>query len=214
MIPKESPIRQSVDFGVATVENRCGWSITQTYDTDAEFGIGIVDLSHRPKALLHGPSAEQLNLHPGRAQWNGHAWTGRLNHSTAQVFDILGDLESDCHPTAVDYFTDLTDGWALIGLIGPQAESVMRRLVDIDFERPTVKGPIFIATRAHGVNMRIVNPKGKLAGYLLACERSYGQSLYDYCLDVGRPREGWPIGVTTFEEWTAQLSPCSEPVTG
>jgi hypothetical protein len=81
----------------------------------------------------------------------------------------------------------------------------MARLVSVDLERPEISGPVILATRCHGMNIQVLNPKGRSPGYLLACERSYGQRFYDVCLHVGYKLGLITVGVNQLKEWLTEI---------
>lgn len=152
-----------------------GWNLAQVYPHEDPSGTSLIDLSARPKALVVGPAAEALApLDPGRAAWDGQWIVCCRKPGERIVFDLAGPLE----PSWPDkHYTDLTDGWVLLALVGPEARSIMQRMIPVDFEKPEINGPVFGVTRSHGLWVQYVNLKAALAGYLIATDRSQGQHL-------------------------------------
>ena len=91
--------------------------------------------------------------------------------------NLLGDLERVRFPVGS---VDMTDGWTLMAVFGPQASSLMNRLVAVDIDSPLTNGPLFLATKVHNARVHILNTRSAM-GYLIACDRSYGQDLYSSC---------------------------------
>jgi glycine cleavage system aminomethyltransferase T len=95
----------------------------------------------------------------------------------------------------------MTDGWVLLGLWGPKGLEVVQRLVTVDVERPEVTGPLFVATGSHGIRVQLINLRGSMPGFVIACERSHGQSLFDACVRAGRQFGLKITGQRAFDEW-------------
>ena len=141
---------------VETVEE-AGWTLVRRYAEDAAGApAGLIDLSHRPKALALGPAVDPADgLTPGRARWDGRAVVCCRKPGERFVYDLLGPLPAAWpHPAC----TDITDGRVLLGLIGENAVAVMRRMAAIDVERPADEAPWFAVTRSHGIWLQIIKP--------------------------------------------------------
>ncbi len=54
-------------------------------------------------------------------------------------------------------YTDMTEGWILLGLFGPRTPGVMARLVQLVVERPDIPDPISLVTEAQGLTLQILN---------------------------------------------------------
>jgi len=203
MIPRVSPIKIIQSGRKPITENQAGWLVIESFEPRVDYEVGLVDLSHRPKALVQGSSVQELGLAlPGQALWTGEAWVGRISREEAVILDLNGPMDQ-VWPR--QEHNDMTDGWALLGVFGRHAADVMARLVSVDVERPEINGPVILTTKCHGMNIQIVNPKGKPPGYLLACERSYGQSLYNLCLHVGHKLGLITVGVNQLKEWLMEI---------
>jgi hypothetical protein len=186
-------------------DNLEGWPVVQRFEPQPEVaGIGLVDLSHRPKALLQGTAAAEWGqLKPGQALWTGQAFVGCLTPGEAVLFDLSGPLS----PGWPDpHYTDMTEAWVLLGLWGAQALQVVQRLVAVDVERPDINGPIYLTAASHGSSIQILNPKGRQPGFLLACARSEGQLVYDQCLHAGKAWNIRPLGTKAFAGWLQQVT--------
>jgi glycine cleavage system aminomethyltransferase T len=204
MIPRISPITVNPYCRKPITTNEAGWLVVESFEPRVDYEAGLVDLSHRPKALVQGPSVQELGLAlPGQARWTGEAWIGRISREEAVIIDMNGPMDQ-VWPRSE--YHDMTDGWALLGVFGRRAAGVMARLVLVDVERPEINGPVILATRCHGMNIQIVNPKGKSPSYLLVCERSYGQSLYNAFLHVGGHLGLIPVGVKDFGYWLVTVA--------
>jgi len=193
--------------GTAVKEDLSGWPVTIRFEPpERDFPVGLVDLSHRPKAVIQGPAVRDLGDGvPGRAIWKSGATIGFLKSDEAALFDITGPMT----PAWPDpCYTDMTEGWILLGLFGSRAPEVMARLAPLDVERPDIPDPIYLVTEAHGLVLQILNLRKSQPGFLLACRRSHGQNLYDSCLRAGRSFGLTPVGTEAFTGWfTSLVSP-------
>jgi hypothetical protein len=179
--------------------------ITRFQPAEEGFQAGVADLSHRPKAIVQGPGVKRLgDLNPGKVLWTGQAFVGCLKPDEAVVYDINGPLDT-IWPD--EYYTDLTEGWVLLALWGPHSLAVMQRVVAVDVECPQTRDPFFLVTRRHGLALQILNLKGTLPGFLLACDRSHGQNLFDACLHNGEHLGLKPAGELAFRKWFESARP-------
>lgn len=186
--------------GTAVEEDLSGWPVTIRFEpSERNFPVGLVDLSHRPKAVIQGPAVRKLgDFAPGRAIRKSGACIGFLRPDEAALFDIAGPMTSEWPEPG---YTDMTEGWILLGLFGPRTPEVMARLVPVDVERPDVPDPIYLVTEARGLTLQILNPRKSRPGFLLACRRSHGQNLYDACIRAGRSFGLRPVGIEAFTGW-------------
>jgi hypothetical protein len=185
-----------------TVE-REGWTLAQTYPDEDPVGTFLVDLSHLPKALVVGAAADKLtHLEPGRAGWEGR----RLICCRKPGERIVLDLAGSSVPAWPDPgYTDLTDAWVLLAVIGPETGAIMQRLIAIDFDRPDLNGPVYLITRAHGLWVQVVNLKTAPPACLIACDRSLGQHLAGAVIHAGHHLDLRPSGLEAFDRWLGKM---------
>jgi len=176
-----------------------GWPVVERFDPpEGPCAVGLTDLSHRPKALAHGRAVAALGVSkPGQAVWNGQSLVGCLKTNLATVFDLAGPVEPDW---ASDGYTDMTDGWSLLGLWGPKSPDVVQRLVTIDVEPRSIEGPAFFATSSHGLRIQLANLRRPGPGFVLACARSHGQNVFEACLRAGKQFDLKITGTHAFYE--------------
>jgi len=94
---------------------------------------------------------------------------------------------------------DLTHGRALMRLTGHNASRVLEKICSIDLSTPMCpNGAVFRAAVANVVTDVVRDDLGGVPSYLLHCERSSGQFLFDALLDAGTEFgidiEGFPAG--------------------
>jgi len=177
-----------------------GWPVVENFEPPTDdCELGLTDLSHRPKAVLQGPAARDLGLtKPGQAIWDGQALVGYLKPGEAIFFDLTGPVE----PGWTDpHYTDVTEGWILLGIWGTKSAELIQRLVTVDIERPDIAGPLYFATGSHGIRVQLINLRAQQPGFLLACDRSQAQNLFDACVRAGRQFDLKITGVKAFSKW-------------
>jgi glycine cleavage system aminomethyltransferase T len=135
---------------------------------------------------------------PGQALWNGQALVGCLKPQEAVIFDLTGPVVPAWTDSA---YTDVTDGWVLLGLWGPKSAEVVQRLVSVDLEPRGTDGPVFFATGSHGIRVQLVNLRGAAPVFLISCVRSHGQNLFDACIRAGRQFDLKVTGMKAFYSW-------------
>jgi len=177
-----------------------GWPVVESFLPAADnCEVGLTDLSHRPKAVVQGGAVAGLGApKPGDAVWNGTRIVGRLKPRHAVVFDLGGPIQPNWENA---FYTDMTDAWVLLGLWGAGAVDVMQRLVTVDLKRSETGSPNFLATSSHGIRVQFVNLKTPSPGFLISCDRSHGQNLFDACLRTGSQFNLKITGVKAFDAW-------------
>lgn len=137
-------------------------------DVDAaavELGTGFGRVARRPDGVLVVGSG------PGEWLLLGPAGTGGRLAST-----VPADLPA----------VDLTHGRALVRLTGAGAAQVLSKVCAIDLrERVTPNGSAFRSAVARVVTDVVRDDLDGVRSYLLHCERSSGQYLFDTLLDAG-----------------------------
>lgn len=199
MTTRVSPVTVPEGYGPKIIEEQAGWQVLQSYEPADIADVWVCDLSHRPKAIALGPDIEKDGFPDvGKARWNKKAWYARLNSNEGYYYDLLGGLHNLKLPESS---IDMTDAWALLAIFGPQASSLMGRLVSVDVDSHIKKEPIFLITKSHNAAVQIVNMKSEIPGYLISCERSFGQALYDFCFHGSSTLKMRPAGERDFLKW-------------
>ena len=201
-----SPVRPVQPVVVA------GWEVT---GRPAAAGLTLTDLAPLAKAgvraSLDGAMARALGIPFGRAardsagalvvgsgpgEWLvlGPIGTGRA------LLGRLGEMTANADGQELVTILDLTHGRALLRLTGTQAAAVLAKLCGIDLaDASTPAGAAFRSSVAKLVTDVVrddqESPAGPAWSYLLHCERSYGQYLFDALLDAGAE---FGIGVDGF----------------
>jgi hypothetical protein len=185
--------------GSPVIREESGWPLVMEYEPKFFWRAGLVDLSHRPKALLCGQGLDAApDLLPGQARLHEGIFYCRKNSDEMAVFDLAGELN---HPWPNDFYTDMTHGWLLFALLGKNALPILERLVAVDLEKPAAYDAFYLCAKSHGLWLQIINPKFSEPGFFLACDRSHGQNLLDGLLRTGRHLGLRILGLKDYQEW-------------
>lgn len=199
MIKKTSALTYPEWAGKPIYQESEGWPVILEFSpSEFDTKTGLTDMSHRPKAMMHGiGDAGVPHVKPGQAIWNGQAYIAGIKTGEALIFDLTGPSKPQW-PSA-DH-TDLTDALVLLALWGDTAKDVMHRMVAVDIEQPGRPEPFFLTTRCHSIILHVLNCKTRIPVFLLSCIRSHGQNLLNTALESGRHLGLRPAGLTIFSQ--------------
>lgn len=182
-----------------------GWLVSQRASTAS---LRIVDCTAVAKVLVRAaPSAEAVSAFGvpfGRTQRRENGWlvTGSapgewiLFGPPNAAADIVRQAQQAL-PGAFVSVVDVTHDRALVRLAGPDAASLLAKVCAIDFSDATTANGSALRSVVAGVVTDIVrDDQSDVRSYLLHCDRSSGQFLYDALLDAGRE---FAIDVDGFE---------------
>lgn len=183
-----SPIAAAEPAGVAD-----GWLVSRRRSTA---GLRLQDCTALAKVLLHAAdpagAAAALGVPAGRAARNAAGtmiagsgpgeWTLIGRPGAARP---LSEWAAGLRITGLVTVVDLTHAWALLRLTGAAAPDALAKVCPVDLDdRVTPDGSAFrapVAKLAAGV---IRDDTDGTRSYLLHCERSFGQYLFDALLDA------------------------------
>jgi glycine cleavage system aminomethyltransferase T len=170
--------RSQRDLG-ATFEERGGWLVPVSIPGEEErAAVGIADVSHQTKLELR-PAGEAI-------EGDGITWYA-ISPRRALVL---------CRPQLGDSVRgrvgnrsslDVTGAYSMIAIVGPEADTVLRRLTHID-HFPS-GGEI-----AH-VQGHVLRREG---GYWVLCAQELGQYVWEVAVDRASALGGGAVGVDTL----------------
>jgi len=193
-MPESSPIARSPIRADERVAILSGWEMVLTPPRSA---LGLADLSPLAKVLVRarpaGHVAGRLGVPFGRAARDEHQvlvigsgpgeWLLLGGIGTAAEVAVGVDPSDDGLVSVLD----LTHGRALMRLSGAAAAKVLGKVCAIDLsERVSPNGVAFRSSVAELTTDVVRDDVGATLSYLLHCERSSGQYLFDALLDAGR----------------------------
>lgn len=201
---RHSPV--GVMGAVALKENRNGWEVVLQYHGEGA-GPLLIDLSHRPKwdiqdADLAGiqPLGVSIPATPGQCVFGRGLLVNRLNRTQASAWQFPGadaDIpeESSC--------TDITEGLALLALVGKDVLSIMEATSALDLAEPSRPVPFYLQGPVLHVPCQLVVLQKNTTEQviLLACSRGYGRSMAEALLEAGSPWGLTPGGENAFSRF-------------
>jgi len=201
-----------VSFEVQPVkkEKRGHWSVALKYPDEGE-GPHLIDLSHKPKWDVQSsaidtiqPFGVEIPKTPGRCTLAHGIMACRLNATQARVL-ILGQEEND--PPNTSEFTDITEGYLLLALAGPNLFSITEKLTSLDLQDPKKPPPyLFQGPFAHVPCQVVVIKRETDNGLLLlSCSRGYARDMADAVLAAGKEAGLRPAGETAINLRLAHL---------
>ena len=175
------PVARSPIAPTGPVTIHQGWELS-TRKSSAS--LRLADLSHLSKVGVKARAAP-FDVGYGRSTRAG-AWI--VAGSGPDEWTLIGpandtfDVQTDGFATVMD----LTHGRALMRITGPQSALVLGKMCPIDFsDSMCPNGAAFRASVANVVTDFIRDDVNGIRSYLLHCERSTGQFLFDALLDAG-----------------------------
>lgn len=210
------PIARSPITPAAPVTVEAGWAVTARRSKSE---LTITDCTPLAKVAVQaqpdGAMATALGVRHGRAARNndGQLVAGSgpgqwlVLAPVGAADDVLDRLQRDAAQATEELATviDLTHGTALIRITGEQTIDLLAKVCAVDLsDKVTPNGTAFRTSVARLVT-GIVRDDRTIAGrtvrsYLLHCERSSGQYLFDTLLDAGSEYgidiDGWKASGT------------------
>jgi len=193
-VAESSPVARSPISPAPPVTVEHGWEVS-THRTDAD--PRIMDCTPLAKILVlattDGEVARALGVPFGRAARDKHGtlvvgsgpgeWL--LLAPPGAGAEVAGRVEEMTDEGLVSVF-DVTHGRALMRLTGWRAAELLAKVCGIDFsEQVTPDSAAFRSSVAKLVTDVVRDDRDGERAYLLHCERSSGQYLFDALLDAG-----------------------------
>jgi heterotetrameric sarcosine oxidase gamma subunit len=188
------PVARSPIAPAPPVTVEAGWEVSAR-STTAD--LRIADRTPLAKVLVRAPEdgavARALGAGFGRAVHDDHGvlvtgsgpgeWTLLAPPGTAP--EVAGRIEATPDDEQVSV-VDVTHGRALVRIIGARTVDLLAKVCSIDLsEEVTPDGAAFRSSVAKVVTDVVREDQDGTRSYLLHCERSYGQYLFDALLDAG-----------------------------
>jgi len=210
-VSETGPVARSPIRPPAPVQVHSGW-VVSALRSHAPLRLG--DRSPLAKVLVRGAAdgtvADRLGVPFGR--------TGRDEHGTLVVgsgpgewllvaapgaaSDVVARASADADGEEFVSVVDLTHGRALMRISGVAAEQTLNKVCAIDLSnRVTPDGTAFRSSVARLATDVVRDDLDGQRSYLVHCERSSGQYLFDVLLDAGREFGIEPDGFRYPEEW-------------
>jgi heterotetrameric sarcosine oxidase gamma subunit len=160
----------------------------------SERTLSLDDESSSTKLLVHAdtdsPAARALGMRFGSARRSDHVLVCGVRPNEWLVIGpadgctrLVGSLVREGHVSVVD----LTHSRAMIRIAGGAAPSVLEKVCSIDWgDHMTPDGAVVSASLAKVTCDIIRDDVEGTRSYLVACDRSFGQYLYDALVDAAQ----------------------------
>ena len=197
MIKRYSPV--SFEGNPAQIVMRDGWEVVLAYEEEGA-GPFVVDLSHVSKWDIQVADLSQIQPQgvaipevPGACVLGKGMLINRLNQSQASVWHL-----SDHNLQIPDEsaYTDITEGFSLLGFLGSDIFSVMEKITALDLQSPQKQRPFLLQGPVLHIPCQVV-VLGKDA-LIIGFSRGYAQSMVEAILEAGRQLRIQPAGELAF----------------
>jgi len=214
-VQRSSPI--SLPGEALSLRQDSGWTVVTEYagETDGPFAV---DLSHIGKwdfqsAHLDRADTGGLSLPkvPGDCSLREGILVMRLNPGQAAVWNLGA---GPFFPPDSRMVTDVSEGSALLGILGAEGPWILEKLTDLDLSPPGLPEATLWQGPLGGVPCRVVRLLGSdgIPGILVAFSRGYGRDMVSAILEAGREFGLEPGGeqrMTDFLASCRRVNPCS-----
>ena len=197
MIKRYSPV--SFEGNPAQIVMRDGWEVVLAYEEEGA-GPFVVDLSHVSKWDIQVADLSQIQPQgvaipevPGACVLGKGMLINSLNQSQASVWHL-----SDHNLQIPDEsaYTDITEGFSLLGFLGSDIFSVMEKITALDLQSPQKQRPFLLQGPVLHIPCQVV-VLGKDA-LIIGFSRGYAQSMVEAILEAGRQLRIQPAGELAF----------------
>ncbi len=202
----------SIEFGMvpAKTETLDGWQVVKEYK-DQKKGPFLIDLSHKPswdlqckELSIFETSDFDIPEENNRVKRKGNLFISRMNATQCQAWSMdgvtpeLGLFNENC--------TQITDGQAVLGIMGRNLQRVVESFTPLDIFNPGVSGMTLIQGPLFHVPCQILllDRSEQMQVMIISCARGYGSSMAQALLKSGESYGLAPGGEDIFNHWLAQ----------
>ena len=187
----------------ARTEERNGWEIVLEYEDEAK-GPFLIDLSHIGKWDVQGenlstlrPAGIVIPEDTDLCAFTEEYFVNLIKWNWATIWHFSQEM-----PEFADHFafTNVTEAYALMALVGSDILSVMEKVTALDLFSSNRKPPFLTMGPVLHVRSQVVVLSREVdnSAVLIACPRGYGQSMAEALLDAGKEFELRPGGEDIF----------------
>jgi len=203
MIKRISPLHIGLE-PERTISRR-GWEIPLSYLGErTRADLFISDLSHVPKWCLRGPDLDnqepaglKMPTKPGAVTEGEGILLVRLISSEARIMVIRDSIPSFNEPI----YTDITDGYATLAVVGHKCFDVLSKLSSVDMEGPAALPAALAPVEELTCLIIRIEGKDEVPGIIVSGARGYGHFLIEAFMDAGKEYGIQPAGWQRFSAW-------------
>ncbi|MFC1815960.1 hypothetical protein ACFL0M_08465 [Thermodesulfobacteriota bacterium] len=190
-----------------------GFEVPLEYEGESQKkGPALIDLSHLAKWDIQGSDLDQVAISredipsiPEECRIQNERIIFRMNRTQAGIWHIC---KKDAPELPYDSScTDVTDAWALFGLVGKSIPTLFEHITELDLMSPSKLTPIFLQGPVFHLSSRIVVIKRSKdsAIAIIAFPRGFGQSTAKALLETGSGIGLHITGANTFFNIFSQI---------
>ena len=205
------PIRRysPVSFERKTIltEPHAGWEIVLKYEDEGN-GPYLIDLSHIAKWDIQDerlarfqPAGVTIPEDPGDCIYDKGIIISRMNQTQAVACHLAGN---DSGLPDDPSYTDITEAYALLALIGNDVFSIMEKITALDFQQACTAAPFFVQGPVLHVPCRIIVMAND--ALLIAFSRGYASSMVEAILEAGSEWNLTPAGELVFKNFIEKFT--------
>lgn len=205
MALRTSPVTMALPAGEVWDFN--GWPVALTYQGELVHNdLFLVDLSHVPKWSLKDrnlstwqPLGMKMPEKPGDVSREGDLVLARVSPGEARIL-ALGEEAPVFNETN---YTDVTDAYAALALVGHGCFRVLSKLSAVDLTRPEQTRPLSVEAPLADITCWLVALTGAegIPGLIIAGARGYGEFLLEIIQDAGQAAGLQAAGWQRFRRW-------------
>jgi glycine cleavage system aminomethyltransferase T len=190
---------------------RNGWEITLEYEGEVS-GPFLIDLSHIGKWDVQGedlssirPAGLDMPKDSGQCTLKKDYLINLIKWNWATIWHFSADMPEFAQKFS---FTNVTEAYALLALLGEEAFYIMEKVTPLDLFSPDRRPPFMVMGPVLHVRSQVAVLAGKkdVSAVLVGCPRGYGQSMADSLLHAGKEYGLRPGGESLFTAWMAKAS--------
>lgn len=204
-IRRYSPV--SFEKKAIQTEPRGSWEVVLTYEDEGK-GPYLVDMSHITKwdiqdGQLAQPQPMGITIPEasGACIYDKGILISRMNQTQAVACHLVGN--NSVLPDDPSY-TDITEAFALLALIGKDIFSIMEKITALDLQQPQKTPPFFVQGPILHVPCQIVVLDED--ALLIAFSRGYAHSMVEAILEAGSEWNLKPAGELIFKNYIEKFA--------
>ena len=207
-ITRQSPVH--FDARPVKTERSGDWEIVLEFENEGT-GPYIIDLSSNLRLDVQDTDLMRLNQlgyeipqEPGDCTLKSGILISRLSRNQA----TFCHLKISDPPASLDHaFTDITDGSALLALIGKEAPQMLEKATALDIRSNLDRSPCVLQGPIFHVPCQVIilGEVENTSVIFIACSRGYAQSMVEGLLDAGNQWHLHPAGRQVFSNWFDKL---------
>jgi hypothetical protein len=199
MLKRHSPVQ--FESPPARTEIRNGWEVVLSHEDEGQ-GPWLIDLSHVTKWDIQSADLSKIRPDevvipetPGSCVLEKGRLINRMAYAQEAVWHVSG---KNPHIPDESAYTDITEEYALLGLLGRDIFLIMEKITALDLQSPRKQWPFLLQGPVLHVNSQVVVLNRE--ALIVAFARGYAQPMVQAILDAGTEWGLRPAGELVFSK--------------